>query len=58
MISLGWLILAVSVIATALGLWAFHITESRGGDSCDRELVREERDLFDRLAVGAEEWLP
>jgi hypothetical protein len=52
------LILVTSAVATALGLWAFHITEVSGGDSCDRELEREERDLFDRLSVGPDEWLP
>jgi hypothetical protein len=52
------LILVTSAVATALGLWAFHITEGPGGDSCDRELEREERDLFDRLSVGPDEWLP
>ena len=58
MIGLGWLILDVSAVAKGLGLLAFHITEGPGGDSCDRELEREERDLFDRLAVGPDEWLP
>lgn len=58
MIGLGWLILITSAVATALGLLAFHITEDPGGDSCDQELEREERDLFDRMAVGADEWLP
>ncbi len=53
-------ILIVTAMAVALGLWAWRIDEGSGryGGTVDRDLERAERDLRDRMAVGAEEWLP